>query len=89
VSSGQPRVTADRAGITRPTFSTHREGRGAINDDRRNSRCTGRSIGSAIVGPLRDTSGIDWVELLVEVVLAAIGMSIAAAVHGRRRGVFN
>lgn len=42
-------------------------------------------IGSAIVGPLRDTDGIDWVELLVQVALAAAGVAAAAAVYGRRR----
>ena len=46
-------------------------------------------VGTAIVGPLRNTSGIDWVELIVQVVLAAIGVSIAAALRGRRRGLFS
>jgi uncharacterized membrane protein YeaQ/YmgE (transglycosylase-associated protein family) len=46
-------------------------------------------IGTAIVGPLRDTKGIDWVELLVQVGLAAVGVSIAAAIRGRRRGLFS
>jgi uncharacterized membrane protein YeaQ/YmgE (transglycosylase-associated protein family) len=31
-------------------------------------------IGSFIVGSLRDTSGIDWVELIVQVLLAALGV---------------
>ena len=31
------------------------------------------------------TKGIDWLELLVQVVLAAIGVAIVAAVYGRRR----
>jgi uncharacterized membrane protein YeaQ/YmgE (transglycosylase-associated protein family) len=31
------------------------------------------------------TKGIDWIELLVQVVLAAIGVAIVAAVYGRRR----
>ena len=44
--------------------------------------------GTAIVGSLRNTSGIDWVELLVQIALAAIGVSIAAAIRGRRRGLF-
>jgi uncharacterized membrane protein YeaQ/YmgE (transglycosylase-associated protein family) len=46
-------------------------------------------VGTAIVGSLRNTSGIDWVELIVQIVLAAIGVSIAAAVRGRRRGLFS
>jgi uncharacterized membrane protein YeaQ/YmgE (transglycosylase-associated protein family) len=46
-------------------------------------------IGSAIVGPLRDTSGIDWVELFVQVLLAALGVALVANVWGRRKhGVF-
>jgi uncharacterized membrane protein YeaQ/YmgE (transglycosylase-associated protein family) len=40
-------------------------------------------IGTAIVGSLQDTEGIDWVELLVQVVLAAIGVYIASALLGR------
>jgi uncharacterized membrane protein YeaQ/YmgE (transglycosylase-associated protein family) len=42
-------------------------------------------IGSAIVGPLRDTDGIDWVELLVQVLLAAVGVYAVAALRGRNR----
>ena len=42
-------------------------------------------VGSAIVGPLRDTDGIDWVELLVQVALAAVGVAVAASLYGRRR----
>ncbi len=42
-------------------------------------------IGSAIVGPLRDTDGIDWIELLVQLVLAVIGVMIAARLLGNRR----
>lgn len=41
-------------------------------------------IGTAIVGPLRDTNGIDWIELIVQVVLAAIGVWIVVALQGRR-----
>jgi uncharacterized membrane protein YeaQ/YmgE (transglycosylase-associated protein family) len=45
-------------------------------------------IGTFIVGPLRNTSGIDWVELLVQVVLAAVGVALVAGMRGRgRRGV--
>lgn len=41
-------------------------------------------IGTAIVGPLRDTSGIDWVELLVQVVLAAVGVALASNLRSGR-----
>lgn len=41
-------------------------------------------IGSAIVGPLRDTSGIDWIEIVVQVVLAAIGVWLVTMFRGRR-----
>jgi uncharacterized membrane protein YeaQ/YmgE (transglycosylase-associated protein family) len=43
-------------------------------------------IGSAIVGPLRDTSGVDWVELIVQVALAAGGVSLVAR-RGRGRSL--
>jgi uncharacterized membrane protein YeaQ/YmgE (transglycosylase-associated protein family) len=42
-------------------------------------------LGSAIVGPMRDTSGVDWVELVVQVALAAAGVAIAASIRGNRR----
>lgn len=32
-----------------------------------------------------DTSGVDWVELLIQVALAAVGVAIVVAVGGRRR----
>ncbi len=41
-------------------------------------------IGTAIVGPLRDTSGIDWVELLVQVVLAAVGVALVSNMRSGR-----
>ena len=41
-------------------------------------------IGSAIVGPMRDTNGIDWIEVLVQIVLAAIGVVVAANLWARR-----
>ena len=41
--------------------------------------------GSAIVGPMRDTEGVDWVELVVQVALAAVGVAIAASIRGKRR----
>lgn len=40
-------------------------------------------IGSAIVGPLRDTSGIDWIEILVQVLLAAVGVYAVSAWRSR------
>ena len=44
-------------------------------------------IGSAIVGPLRDTSGVDWVELIVQVALAAGGVSLVARNRGAGRSI--
>ena len=38
-------------------------------------------IGTAIVGALRDTSGIDWVEILVQVVLAVVGVIAASRLY--------
>ncbi|MEU1400131.1 GlsB/YeaQ/YmgE family stress response membrane protein [Micromonospora zamorensis] len=32
-----------------------------------------------------DTTGIDWIELLLQVVFAAVGVAIVAGVYGRRR----
>jgi uncharacterized membrane protein YeaQ/YmgE (transglycosylase-associated protein family) len=32
-----------------------------------------------------DTRGVDWIELIIQVVLAALGVSLAAAAYGRRR----
>ncbi|MBM2623595.1 GlsB/YeaQ/YmgE family stress response membrane protein [Actinoplanes sp. LDG1-06] len=32
-----------------------------------------------------DTRGIDWIELVIQVVLAAVGVSLVAGVYGRRR----
>ncbi len=42
-------------------------------------------IGSAIVGPLRDTSGVDWVELAVQLVLAVVGVALVTTMRGRSR----
>ncbi|MDQ2637916.1 MAG: GlsB/YeaQ/YmgE family stress response membrane protein [Actinomycetota bacterium] len=45
-------------------------------------------IGTAIaraIGIPTATSGIDWLELLVQVIVAAIGVALAAALMGRRR----
>jgi len=41
-------------------------------------------IGTFIVGPMRDTNGVDWVELLVQVVLAAVGVALVTGARGRR-----
>jgi uncharacterized membrane protein YeaQ/YmgE (transglycosylase-associated protein family) len=41
-------------------------------------------VGSLIVGPLRDTSGVDWVELAAQVGLAAVGVSVVAGMWSRR-----
>ncbi|MCO8273748.1 GlsB/YeaQ/YmgE family stress response membrane protein [Actinoplanes sp. TRM 88003] len=32
-----------------------------------------------------DTGGVDWIELLIQVVLAAVGVSLVAGLYGRRR----
>lgn len=44
-------------------------------------------LGSLIVGNLRDTNGIDWVELLAQVALAAVGVAAVSAMRtsGRSR----
>src|SRR4051812_2604634 len=44
-------------------------------------------IGTAIAGALdvADTKGIDWIELLIQVLVAAVGVSLAAGLYGRRR----
>ncbi len=51
-------------------------------------------VGAALLGTviarsvgLADTRGFDWTELLMQVVLAAIGVALVAGVSGRRRGV--
>ena len=31
-----------------------------------------------------DTSGIDWIELIVQIIVAAIGVSLVAGLYGRR-----
>jgi uncharacterized membrane protein YeaQ/YmgE (transglycosylase-associated protein family) len=36
-------------------------------------------IGTAIVGSLRDTNGIDWIEILVQIVLAAVGVLLVSS----------
>jgi uncharacterized membrane protein YeaQ/YmgE (transglycosylase-associated protein family) len=45
-------------------------------------------IGTAIaraIGIPTATSGIDWLELLVQVIVAALGVALVAALMGRRR----
>lgn len=43
-------------------------------------------IGTLIVGPLRETSGwFDWTELVAQVVLAVIGVMLAAGMYGDRK----
>jgi len=44
-------------------------------------------IGTFIVGSLSDTEGIDWIELLFQVGLAAIGVALVAGLGSRRRGL--
>jgi uncharacterized membrane protein YeaQ/YmgE (transglycosylase-associated protein family) len=41
-------------------------------------------VGSLIVGPLRDTDGVDWVELVVQVGLAAVGVAAVAGLWAGR-----
>jgi uncharacterized membrane protein YeaQ/YmgE (transglycosylase-associated protein family) len=43
-------------------------------------------LGTLIAGKLgvADTNGIDWIELLIQVVLAAVGVAIVAGAQGRR-----
>lgn len=45
-------------------------------------------IGTAIASVLgvADTRGIDWIELAIQVALAAVGVSLAAGSYGRRGG---
>lgn len=44
-------------------------------------------LGTWIAGAIgvEETSGIDWIELIIQVVLAVIGVTIAANLLGRRR----
>jgi uncharacterized membrane protein YeaQ/YmgE (transglycosylase-associated protein family) len=46
-------------------------------------------IGTAIARSLgyADTPGFDWLELLTQVALAAIGVTLVANVYGKRRGI--
>jgi len=44
-------------------------------------------LGSVIANALgvRDTAGVDWTEILIQVVLAAIGVALVSGMSGRRR----
>ena len=51
-------------------------------------------VGAALLGTviartmgLADTRGFDWTELLIQVVLAAIGVALVAGIGSRRGGV--
>jgi len=47
-------------------------------------------IGTAIaraIGIPTVTNGIDWLELLVQVIVAALGVALVSALMGRRRGL--
>jgi uncharacterized membrane protein YeaQ/YmgE (transglycosylase-associated protein family) len=43
-------------------------------------------IGTWIAGlfGVADTGGIDWIELIMQIVVAAIGVTIVAGIYGRR-----
>jgi len=41
-------------------------------------------VGTLIVGSFRDTEGVDWIELLVQVALAAGAVALVAGTRGRR-----
>ncbi|MGW5681179.1 GlsB/YeaQ/YmgE family stress response membrane protein [Nonomuraea sp. NPDC003754] len=44
-------------------------------------------VGTAVAATLgvADTAGIDWIELGIQVALAALGVSLTAGAYGRRR----
>jgi uncharacterized membrane protein YeaQ/YmgE (transglycosylase-associated protein family) len=46
-------------------------------------------IGTAIARGLgyANTQGFDWLELITQVVIAAIGVTLVANLYGRRRGI--
>jgi uncharacterized membrane protein YeaQ/YmgE (transglycosylase-associated protein family) len=43
-------------------------------------------LGTLLAGALGvdDTPGIDWIELILQVVFAAVGVSVVAGIRGRR-----
>ena len=42
-------------------------------------------IGSAIAGSFRDTSGIDWIEIIIQLALAVVGVGVVSSLRGGRR----
>ncbi|MFI1194504.1 GlsB/YeaQ/YmgE family stress response membrane protein [Micromonospora sp. NPDC020750] len=44
-------------------------------------------LGTLVAGAfgVDDTAGIDWIELLIQVIFAAVGVALAAGAYGRRR----
>lgn len=44
-------------------------------------------LGSFIAGQLgvQNTAGVDWTEILIQVILAAVGVGLVAGFSGRRR----
>jgi uncharacterized membrane protein YeaQ/YmgE (transglycosylase-associated protein family) len=42
-------------------------------------------VGTLIAGALgvRDTSGVDWIELLIQIALAAVGVALVSGMRGR------
>lgn len=34
---------------------------------------------------VQDTPGIDWIEVIVQIIVAAVGVSIVAGMYGRKR----
>jgi len=44
-------------------------------------------LGTFVAGALGvdDTAGVDWIELIIQVAFAAVGVSLAAGRYGRRR----
>ncbi|MET7879134.1 GlsB/YeaQ/YmgE family stress response membrane protein [Micromonospora profundi] len=44
-------------------------------------------LGTLVAGVfgVDDTAGVDWIELFIQIVFAAIGVAIVAGTYGRRR----
>ena len=42
-------------------------------------------IGTLVAGRFSNTPGVDWIELLIQVVLAAIGVALVAGLKGGHR----
>src|SRR3954469_6138885 len=44
-------------------------------------------IGTVIAGALgvKDTAGFDWIEFIIQVLLAAVGVALVSGMYGRRR----